>query len=57
VPRTRLHKLWRIAPKLLQAAQDDATRLAIQDRERAGIDMITDGEIGHESYSNRFANA
>ncbi len=57
VPRTRLHELWRIAPEQLQAAQDDATRLAIQDMERAGIDIITDGEIRRESYSNRFANA
>ena len=57
VPRTRLRELWRVAPEQLQAAQDDATRLAIQDMERAGIDIITDGEIRRESYSNRFANS
>ena len=49
VPRTRLRELWRIAPEQLQAAQDDATRLAIQDMERAGVDIITDGAIRRES--------
>ncbi|MEI8403455.1 MAG: hypothetical protein WCG12_21835, partial [Alcaligenaceae bacterium] len=57
VPRTRLRELWRIAPEQLQSAQDDATLLAIRDMERAGIDIITDGEIRRESYSNRFANS
>src|SRR5205807_9740536 len=47
----------RISPQLLEQAQDDATRLAIRDMERAGIDVITDGEIRRESYSNRLATA
>ena len=41
----------------LEEAQDDATRLAVQDMERAGVDVITDGEMRRESYSNRFATA
>jgi 5-methyltetrahydropteroyltriglutamate--homocysteine methyltransferase len=57
VPRTRLHELWRVEDAYLQQAQDDATLLAIRDMERAGIDIITDGEIRRESYSNRFATA
>jgi 5-methyltetrahydropteroyltriglutamate--homocysteine methyltransferase len=57
VPRVRLHELWRIAEPYLAQAQDDATLLAIHDMERAGIDIITDGEIRRESYSNRFATA
>lgn len=57
VPRTRVHEMWRVAPELLEQAQDDATILAIRDMERAGIDIITDGEIRRESYSNRFATA
>ena len=57
VPRTRLHELWRIPEPFLEQAQDDATLLAIRDMERAGIDIITDGEIRRESYSNRFATA
>lgn len=57
VPRTRMQELWRIAPEFLEQAQDDATLLAIRDMERAGIDIITDGEIRRESYSNRFATA
>jgi 5-methyltetrahydropteroyltriglutamate--homocysteine methyltransferase len=56
-PRTRAAELWRVPPELLAEAQDDATLLAIRDMERAGIDVITDGEIRRESYSNRFANA
>lgn len=56
-PRTRAPDLWRIAPEFLEEAQDDATLLAIRDMERAGIDVITDGEIRRESYSNRFATA
>lgn len=54
-PRVRAGELWRIDPQWLGEAQDDATRLAILDQERAGLDIITDGEIRRESYSNRFA--
>src|SRR5580698_7249492 len=57
VPRVRAPKLWRVPEPLLEGAQDDATILAIRDMERAGIDVITDGEIRRESYSNRFATA
>lgn len=56
-PRARATELWRIAPPWLDEAQDDATLLAIRDQERAGIDVVTDGEIRRESYSNRFACA
>jgi 5-methyltetrahydropteroyltriglutamate--homocysteine methyltransferase len=56
-PRVRAHELWRVAPEALAEAQDDATRLAIRDQERAGLDIITDGEMRRESYSNRFATA
>jgi 5-methyltetrahydropteroyltriglutamate--homocysteine methyltransferase len=56
-PRTRAPELWRVAPELLEQAQDDATRLAVRDMERAGIDLVTDGEIRRESYSNRLATA
>jgi 5-methyltetrahydropteroyltriglutamate--homocysteine methyltransferase len=56
VPRVRLD-IWRVAPEWLEQAQDDATLLAIRDMERAGIDIITDGEMRRESYSNRFATA
>ena len=56
-PRTRARELWRIAPEWLEAAQDDATVIAIREQERAGLDIITDGEIRRESYSNRFATA
>ena len=55
--RVRAGELWRVPEPWLEAAQDDATRLAIRDMERAGIDIITDGEIRRESYSNRFATA
>jgi len=55
--RVRAQELWRIPEPWLEAAQDDATSLAIRDMERAGIDIITDGEIRRESYSNRFATA
>ena len=55
--RVRAQELWRVSAPWLEAAQDDATRLAIRDMERAGIDIITDGEIRRESYSNRFATA
>ena len=57
VPRVNLHELWRIPAEHLPAAQDDATRLAIRDMERAGIDIITDGECRRESYSNYFVAA
>src|SRR5438128_6006260 len=56
-PRTRATDLWRVAPEFLEEAQDDATILAIRDQERAGLDIITDGEVRRESYSNRFATA
>jgi 5-methyltetrahydropteroyltriglutamate--homocysteine methyltransferase len=56
-PRVRAKELWRIAPEYLEEALNDATLLAIRDQERAGIDIITDGEIRRESYSNRFATA
>jgi 5-methyltetrahydropteroyltriglutamate--homocysteine methyltransferase len=56
-PRVRMRELWRVDPRFLEAAQDDATRLAIADMERAGLDIITDGEIRRESYFNRFATA
>src|ERR1700737_887014 len=55
VPRVRAHDLWRIGQHELASAQDDATLLAIRDQERAGLDIITDGEQRRESYSNRFA--
>ena len=56
-PRVRAAELWRVAEPYLEEAQDDATRLAVQDMERAGVDVITDGEMRRESYSNRFATA
>ncbi|HZM33533.1 MAG TPA: hypothetical protein VFC18_03485 [Burkholderiales bacterium] len=56
-PRVRARELWRVAEPYLREAQDDATVLAIQDQEAAGLDIITDGEIRRESYSNRFATA
>ena len=56
-PRVRAKELWRVAPEFLEQAQDDATLLAIRDQERAGLDIITDGEMRRESYSNRFATA
>jgi len=56
-PRVRARELWRVDPRWLQEAQDDATILAIADQERAGLDIVTDGEIRRESYSNRFATA
>jgi 5-methyltetrahydropteroyltriglutamate--homocysteine methyltransferase len=57
VPRVRADDLWLVAPDKLEAAQDDATILAVRDQERAGLDIITDGEQRRESYSNRFATA
>ena len=56
-PRVRARELWRVPEPYLAEAQDDATRLAVQDMERAGIDIVTDGEMRRESYSNRFATA
>jgi 5-methyltetrahydropteroyltriglutamate--homocysteine methyltransferase len=56
-PRARANDLWRIDQPWLEQAQDDATLLAIRDQERAGVDIITDGEMRRESYSNRFATA
>ena len=56
-PRVRARDIWRVPEPLLQQAQDDATLLAIRDMERAGIDIISDGEMRRESYSNRFATA
>src|SRR5512141_627547 len=56
-PRVRATELWRVAPEHLAQAQDDATLLAIRDQERAGLDIVTDGEMRRESYSNRFATA
>ncbi len=56
-PRVRAKELWRIDPRFLEEAQDDATLIAIRDQERAGLDIVTDGEMRRESYSNRFATA
>jgi 5-methyltetrahydropteroyltriglutamate--homocysteine methyltransferase len=56
-PRVRASELWRVDPAYLEQAQEDATRLAIRAQEDAGLDIITDGEIRRESYSNRFATA
>jgi 5-methyltetrahydropteroyltriglutamate--homocysteine methyltransferase len=56
-PRVRAEELWRVGGPYRDQAQDDATLLAIRDQERAGLDIITDGEIRRESYSNRFATA
>jgi 5-methyltetrahydropteroyltriglutamate--homocysteine methyltransferase len=53
----RARELWRVPPEWLEEAQDDATVLAIRDQERAGLDILTDGEMRRESYSNRFATA
>lgn len=57
VPRVRMKQMWRVAEDALEQAQDDATLVALRDMERAGIDIVTDGEIRRESYSNRFALA
>ncbi|HET7609664.1 MAG TPA: 5-methyltetrahydropteroyltriglutamate--homocysteine methyltransferase, partial [Gammaproteobacteria bacterium] len=56
-PRIRVREVWRVPPDRLEQAQDEATLEAIRDQERAGVDIITDGEIRRESYSNKFANA
>jgi 5-methyltetrahydropteroyltriglutamate--homocysteine methyltransferase len=55
--RVRALELWRVDPKYLEEAQDDAVLVAIRDQERAGLDVVTDGEMRRESYSNRFATA
>src|SRR5881628_1915746 len=56
-PRVRAKELWRIPEAYLSEAQDDATLIAIRAQEDAGLDIVTDGEIRRESYSNRFATA
>ena len=56
-PRVRARELWRVPEPFLAEAQDDATALAIRDFERVGLDIVGDGEIRRESYSNRFATA
>ena len=56
-PRVRAVELWRVSPEFLQEAQDDATLAAIRAQEEAGLDILTDGEIRRESYSNHFATA
>jgi 5-methyltetrahydropteroyltriglutamate--homocysteine methyltransferase len=56
-PRVRAHELWRIPPQYLDEAQNDATLIAIRAQEEAGLDIVSDGEIRRESYSNRFATA
>src|SRR3990170_7076646 len=56
-PRVRAKELWRVPEPYLAEAQDDATIMAIKAQEEAGIDIVTDGEIRRESYSNRFATA
>jgi 5-methyltetrahydropteroyltriglutamate--homocysteine methyltransferase len=56
-PRVRARELWLVAEAHLEEAQDDATRLAVEDMERAGVETVTDGEMRRESYSNRFATA
>ena len=56
-PRVRARELWRVSPEHLEQAQQDAARLAIADQDEAGLDIITDGEVRRESYSNAFATA
>jgi 5-methyltetrahydropteroyltriglutamate--homocysteine methyltransferase len=56
-PRVRARELWRVEEPYLEEAQDDATRLAVREMEEAGVDVVTDGEMRRESYSNRFATA
>src|SRR5262249_16718706 len=56
-PRVRMRELWRVAAEHLEQAQDDATLIAVRDQERAGIDIVSDGEMRRESYFNRFATA
>lgn len=52
-----LHDLWKVQPSALEEAQNDATIIALDDQRRASVDIVTDGEMRRESYSNRFANA
>ena len=56
-PRVRARELWRVEPEYLEQAQRDATLLAIRAQEDAGLDIVTDGEIKRESYSNAFATS
>src|SRR5688500_17578752 len=56
-PRVRAKELWRVQPEFIEQAYDDATLIAIRAQEQAGLDIVTDGEIRRESYSNRFATA
>src|SRR5438128_9926420 len=56
-PRVRMRQLWRVAPELVEQAQDDATLIAVRDQERAGIDIVSDGEMRRGSYFNRVATA
>jgi 5-methyltetrahydropteroyltriglutamate--homocysteine methyltransferase len=56
-PRVLLNDLWRVPGERLEEAQNDATVIALYDQQRAGVDIVTDGEMRRESYSNRFANA
>ncbi len=56
-PRVRMHDVWRFSGDDLKSAQDDAVCLAVRDMERAGVDILTDGEVRRESYFNQFANA
>lgn len=56
-PRTRAKELWRVADEYLEQAWDDATVIALREQEEAGLDILTDGEMRRESYSNRFATA
>ncbi|MEZ5557014.1 MAG: hypothetical protein R3E86_00490 [Pseudomonadales bacterium] len=56
-PRVLLNELWRLPAEVLEEGQNDATVLALHDQHRAGVDIVTDGEMRRESYSNRFANA
>src|SRR5436190_785581 len=56
-PRVRMRQLWRVDPDVLEQVQDDATLIAVRDQARAGIDLVSDGEMRRESYLNRFATA
>ena len=56
-PRVRMEKVWQVPAAQRQEAQDDAVLLALRDMERAGLDVVTDGEVRRESYFNHFANA
>src|SRR5262245_12142609 len=56
-PRVRAQELWRVPAALIGEAQDDAVKIAVRSQERAGLDIVTDGEARRESYSNVFATA